>query len=191
MALVEIDENELMNFRQVAGAMQKMLSNPKTRSKILEAQKIINPNVSIPEIDSAEPIRAALAEIQKESDETRKMLADDKAERETEKNLHALRNRWEAGQSVARKAGYTDEGLKALEDFMEANGIADHKLAMPAFERENPLPAPAENSKSGFDAFRASAPKDDDMKLLLEGNDQQFLSKRISQTLSDVRSGNR
>ena len=50
------------------------------------------------------------------------------------------------GRAVARQEGYTDEGLRDLEQFMQDNGIADHALAMPAFERANPPPEPVMTS---------------------------------------------
>lgn len=192
MANVEIDENELMNYRQIAGAMQKMLAHPQTRRKILEAQKTINPNAVIPEIDAAAPINAALQAVNEEVKSVRKLTEDMLASAEKDKTMRVLEAKWETGRSAARRAGYTAEGIEALEKFMEDNGVAEHVIAMPAFERLNPPASSVKPSGSHFEMLQNSlATGEDDTKLLLEGNDRQFLNKRISQALSDVRSGNR
>lgn len=191
MAKIEIDETDLVNYQQLAGAMQKMLANPEARRKLLEAQKKVNPDAVIPELDATKPLDEALSNIKKDVDETRKMLADDKADREKEKTLSALRSRWENGRLVARKSGYTAEGLESLEKFMEDKGIADHEIAMPAFEKLHPPEAPIADSGSNFDMLRAIPKSGDDMKMLFEGNDQEFLAKKIKETLTDIRSGSR
>lgn len=187
---VEIDETELANLRGVAGVMQKMLNNPKTRGKILEAQKVLNPDAVIPEIDSAAPLKDAMVQLHKEVQETQKMIRTDKEEREASKAREVLEGKWAEGRAAARKAGYMAEGLEKLEKFMEEKGVADHEIAIAAFEKLNPPEEPVFSSGSRFDAFTAPS-EGDDMKLLLEGNEQQFLNKKIKETLTDIRSGNR
>lgn len=190
MALVEIDETELVNYRNITGAVQKMLANPQTRSKLLEAQKIINPNAVIPEIDSAKPVYEALDSMKAELKAAKEQREADLAEARKEKAMEGLRSKWEAGRIKARKAGYTEEGMQLLEAFMEEKGVADHEVAMPAFERLHPQQDMVDTSASGkFDVF-GGIKQDDDTKMLLEGNEQQFLNKRIRDTLSGVRTGN-
>ena len=191
MALVEIDETELVNYRQITGAVQKMLANPQTRTKLLEAQKIINPGAVIPELDAQKPILDAMGRSDARMSALEKKYEDDKAEAAKEKTLTQLKSQWEAGRAKARRAGYTADGLEALEQFMEAKGVADHEIAMPAFEKLNPPSKPIDASGSNrFDAFNGIKNEGDDMKLLLEGNESQFLNKRIQDTLAGIRSGN-
>lgn len=190
MANIEVDENEYMNMQKIAGAMQKMLAHPQTRRKILEAQKTINPNAIIPEIDAAAPIQAALNAVNEEVKSVRKIAEDMKADAEKEKTMRVLETKWESGRSTARKAGYTVEGIEALEKFMEDNGVAEHSIAMPAFERLNPPATSIKPSGSGFEMLQnslANIGSDDDTKMLLEGNERQFLNKRISQALAETR----
>lgn len=190
MAIVEIDEAELMNYRNIAGSVQKMLANPQTRAKILEAQKIINPNAVIPEIDSAKPVLDAVSKISEEVQALKKQREEDAAETKKEKAMADLHAKWDAGRAHARRAGYTEEGIQALEAFMEENGVADHKIAMPAFERLNPPQSAIDNTASGkFDIFSGVKNDGEDTKMLLEGNEQQFLNKRIQDTLSGLRNG--
>ncbi len=153
MPKVEIDETELMNYRNISNAVQKMLANPKTRTKILEAQKEINPDAIIPELDANKPVLEALNSIKSELDEVKKTSAADKEAAAKDKAVADMTRKWEAGRALARRAGYTEDGLQALEAFMEANGVADHKIAMPAFERDNPPQAPVEGGNSRFDVF--------------------------------------
>ncbi len=191
MALVEIDETELMNHRNIAGAVQKMLGNPKTRGMLLEAQKIINPNAVIPEIDSQKPVMDAVSSVREELKALKDQREADKAEAAQEKTLNDLRARWETGRAKAKRAGYTAEGLQLLEAFMEEKGVADHDIAMPAFERANPRAEAVDSTGSNrFDPFQSMKSEGDDMKLLLDGDDQHFLNKRIKETLAAHRSGN-
>lgn len=187
MAVVEVDETELLNMRNITGAMQRMLANPKTRPAILRAQKLLNPDAVIPELDATEGFSNELTSLREETQKTRQMIEEDKADREKQKNLDALTRQWESGRVRARKAGYTLEGLEALEKFMEERGVADHEIAIPAFERINPPAAPVDASQGGFNVFTRDFKKDDDMKLLLEGNEQQFLNKRVKDTLNEIR----
>ena len=190
MAVVEIEETELLNYRNITAAVQKMLQNPQTRSKILEAQKIINPNAVIPELDAQKPVLTAVSALTEEVKALKKQREDDQAAITQEKALDGLKAKWAKGQAKACQAGYTAEGLKALEDFMEENGVADHMIAMPAFEKLNPPSAPIDTSGASFDRFQSMQRGEDDTKLLLEGNEQQFLTKRIKDTLSGIRNGN-
>ena len=107
-------------------------------------------------------------------------------ERKTQESTRALEQRWLSGRSKARESGYTDEGLEKLEKWMEERGVADHSIAMPAFERENPPPEPIMTGGQRWNFF--DEPKDDlSMKPLFEGNDDGFLGPAIATALRDVR----
>lgn len=193
MANVEIDEVELMNMRQVTGAVQKILANPAARKKLLEAQKDINPNAVIPELDQAKPFQDALAKTNEELAALRKQRDEDKAEAVKEKNLAALTSQWEAGRSKARKSGYTDDGLQALEKFMEEKGVADFDVAMAAFEKLNPPQETVAPAGGRFDLIGRVNDNSDTMKRLLEshGQDNFAVGSLVNQALSDVRTGSR
>ena len=190
MALVEIDETELVNHRNITGLVNRMLQNPAARARVLEARKIIDPNVSIPELDSQKPVITAVTALSDEIKALKKQQEEDKAASAHEKTMSSLKAKWDLGQAKARRAGYTAEGLKSLEDFMEENGIADHAIAMPAFEKLHPPAEPISATSTSFDRIKKITTGGDDMNLLLEGKERQFVDKRIQDALAAVRSGN-
>lgn len=193
MAKIEVDETEYAKLQNVTNVMNRMLSNPESRKRVLEAHKIMNPNAIVPEIDSAKPLNDAIAAIADEVKKVAKSVEDDKVEREQVARRAEFDNKWSAGKAQARKAGYTDEGLKALEEYMAEKGVLDHEVAMPSFERTHPLPAPVASSRQDFDAFQAISDTNADMKRLVEtqGQDPSTVRNLVSKTLADVRSGGR
>jgi hypothetical protein len=187
--LIEVDEGEWAAHRRVTEAMQKLLNNPTTRRKVLEAQKILDPNLAIPELDAAEPLRSEMNDVRSTVDELKQMLADQKAEREQEARMAKLNKTWEAGQSKLRTNGYTDEGLAEVEKFMELHGVADHEVAAAAFERMHP---PAEPVKAvggnRFDLFEPDTRSSEEMqKLFADPDDPMVLNSLINNTLRQVR----
>ncbi len=193
MAKVEIDETELVKLQNVAAVVNRMLANPESRRKILEAHKAVNPNAVVPELDAAKPLNDAIGAISAEVKEFKKAIEDKETARETAANKAAFEGKWLMGRKAALDTGYTEDGIKKLEEFMVEHGIADHKIAMPSFEREHPLPAAVTSSNQGFDAFQAIANTNEEMKRLMEtqGQDPSAVRNLISKTLTDVRSGGR
>lgn len=194
MAMREIDENELIKLQNLQGVMARMLANPESRKKVLEARKLQDPTAVIPELDATKPFNEALNTVSNEVKELAKKIADDKAEREQTTRKTELDNKWNTGRMHARKSGYTEDGIKALEDFMVEKGVLDHDVAIPAFERNNPQPTLVDTSKTGgFDAFKALSNTNDEMKRLLEtqGQDNGVVRDLISKSLADTRSGGR
>lgn len=194
MPMVEIDETELQSFRTLTGQVQKIMANPAARRKLLEAQKESDPSVVIPELDAAQPVMAELKKLSDSFDAFKAETAKEKTEREEKDRLAVLGTRWDEGRKYARaQAGYTDEGLTQLEKFMETHGVADHKIAIPAFERENPPPEPVQPSGAGsaFNIFGDKRPEDSAITQLLEGKigENQFLDKAVGETLRDLRGG--
>jgi hypothetical protein len=95
------------------------------------------------------------------------------------------------GRALAREAGWTDEGLKSLEEWMEQKGVADHEIAIPAFERENP-PAEPIASGSSHRAWLAQPQRAADpaaeLKVLFDGDENAFLHRSIESALREIRS---
>lgn len=194
MPMVEIDETELASFRTLTGQVNKILANPSARRKLLEAQKESDPSVVIPEIDAAAPVMAEMKKLSDSFEAFKAETAKEKTDREERDRLAALNTRWEAGREYTKaKAGYTDEGLAELEKFMQTHGVADHKIAIPAFERENPPATPVEPSGAGsaFNIFGDHRKPDDAVNQLLEGKitPDGFLNRAVGETLRDLRGG--
>jgi hypothetical protein len=188
MALVEIDEGQWNSAKQVVGVMEKLLSNPKTRRKVLEAQKELNPNLAIPEIDAAHPVQEQMAALEKLVREQNEALAADKAERAEEKRRAEMEGRWSKGRSKLRKQGWSDEGIERVEKFMEEKLVADHEVAAAAYEKMNPDPEPISPAGNRFDLFaQKTGATDKASEFLLQGNDDAFLASVIPSTLAEMR----
>lgn len=157
--------------------VRRGLANPKTRAKLLEIQKQLNPKVAIPEHDAAQPLY----------DEIRK-LNERLDERDNSERLTAMNSQWSAGRNKLKKRGYTDDGLAQLEQFMEESGIISHDHAAAAYEAVHPQPTPAQGS-GNWNFFTPPADAGPDLKLLYEGRDEEFLDHAIRDTLNKCRNG--
>jgi hypothetical protein len=184
----EIDDAQLAQYTNVDAFVRRGLANPKTRRKLLEVQKTLNPDTPIPEIDESDPLREELKTLRDDIVKDRDERTKKEQEREEQARLASLRTQWTAGQQFAKKHGYADEGLTKLEAFMEEHAIPSHEVAIPYFEKANPPPVPAVNSGSRWDFFGQQAPDGPDLKMLYEGHDEQWLDQTVRDTLNRVRS---
>ena len=189
MALVEIDESELEAHKKVTASLNALLSNPKTRRKVLEAQKELNPGLVIPELDAAEPFNAALSEITNAVKSLADSVTADREKAAERERLQELNGKWNQGRNKLLKSGYTDEGLAAVEKFMEERGVADHEVGAAAFEKLHP---PQEDIRpvggNRYDIFSVEDRSSEQMKALMENpNDELSLNGLINDTLKSIR----
>lgn len=185
----EITDAQLAEFQNVDAFVRRALSHPKHRRRVLEIQKDFHPETAIPEIDESEPLRAELSELRADVQRDREERAAKDAQREEQERIAQLSTRWSAGQALAKKKGYADEGLTKLEKFMEEQGILNHEAAIPYFEQLNPPPVPAISSGTRWDFFGPQPADSPDLKLLYDGHDEQWLNTVIPDTLNRVRNG--
>lgn len=185
----EITEAQLREYQNIDAFVRRGLSDPKTRRKILEVQKHHHPDTAIPELDESEPLREEIATLRSEWQRDKDERAAKDAEREEQDRMAQLSGKWTAGQTLARKKGYADEGLAKLEKFMEEQGILNHEAAIPYYEQLNPPPVPVTSSGSRWDFFGPQPTDSPDLKLLYEGHDEQWLNTVIPDTLNRVRNG--
>ncbi len=190
MALIEVDETQWRSATQVVGAMEKLLASPKTRRKVLEAHKELNPNASIPEIDALQVGQDRYNTLEKLVLEQKAALDAEREARAEEKRAAELNSRWDAGRARLRRSGWSDEGIEKVEKFMQEKLVADHEVAAAAYEKMNPAPAPMSPAGNRFDLFSARTQSDDKAtQLLLSGQEDAFLASVIPQTLTELRSG--
>jgi len=195
MAMIEVDENEFTNNKKLVGLVQSMLKNPESRKRVLEAHKIVDPTVVIPEIDAAKPVEAAVAAVEKRfTDFIAAQEADRKKERE-EAQRNEFVSKFEGGRQRLRESGVTDEGLKKVEELMAAHGIVDHDIGWAAFSKLNPEPEPAPPAPNfGFGGIFADNSKNPDEFLKAmhasRGNDEAALDRRIHEVLMETRQQN-
>ncbi len=188
MSKIEIDETELANLKRVNDVAALIGKNPKARALLQEAVALAAPDEAGPEHRIREEVSARVGGIEKKIDEFLDAQKTDREEQKAAEATRELERRWSDGRRQARDAGYTDEGLKSLEDFMEQNGVADHKLAIPAFERLNPPPEPVVTGGRGWNFLdrAAEAETDASMKALLQGDDEGFLARAVPAALKEA-----
>jgi hypothetical protein len=187
MANVEIDENELASLRRYAQVADKMAKHPEARKLVQQAALLADPDSVGPEPRIRAEVADAMSAIRDELKADREARAKEGAEQAERERTQSLERRWAAGRAKARERGFTDEGMSALEDWMIKHEVADHEIAIPAFERENPPPEPVMTGSQGWNFFDTQSKEDVSLKPLLEGNEDAFLGPAIQTALRDVR----
>lgn len=192
MPKIEVDEEEFNRTQRVMSSLRKIADNPATRLKLQALHKEVEPNAPTPELDQAKILQEPLTKLQADFDAYKKERADADAEREKTAKIAELTGRWEQGRAALKRAGYTDEGLKALEEFMEKRGIIDHEVGAAAHEKMYPQPAPV--TPSGIGAWNFLEVADDvdaDIKKLIEtkGSSEQLADRMAHKALNEVRAG--
>lgn len=187
MAKIEIDENEYAELKRVADVARTIGSNPKAREMLQQAVAIAAPDQAGPEIRIRQEMTEKLSGIEKLLADDRAERAKEREERQAEDAKRALEMRWLEGRKVARESGYTDEGLEKLEAFMEREGVPSHKIAMAAFERENPPEVPVASGGSHWNFFDKATTDAPDFKALLTGDDESFLATAVPNALKLAR----
>lgn len=194
MATIEIDEADLSHYRNVTGFLDRALKNPKTRRQILEAQKTLDPNAVIPELDTAASIATELEAVRAEAKATREELAADRAKRDDDTRMAALTSKWQKGRELLENAGYTAAGIQAIEKLMEEEGIASHAVALSHYEQLNPPASPINPASVGFTVLdKVQSGTDDYVKSLMasKGKDEGALQTQIREAINEVRGSRR
>jgi hypothetical protein len=196
--VVEVDESQFIGMTQTAKTVQAMLANPKSRKMLLQAQKLADPSVSIPEIDALGEGMSEIQKLRAEMDADRKARADERAAAEAEAKTRQFVEGWEAGKKRLRaESGYTAEGIAAIEKLAQDRGIADLDAAAALFDRMNPPAEPiAAPGVGGFNFFEPAAATDNSgeyMKKLFasRGEDESATRTEVAAALSEFRGSRR
>lgn len=191
MAMIEVDELQFAELKRISDAANLIGADPGRRARLQELLAEAAPDKvgDVPIL--RREVKEAVAGIEKKFDD---FIAEQKKEREERtaaEERGKLEGRWMTSRAKAREAGYnTDEALTALEDFMEKNGVADHELAMPAFERLHPPPEPVVSASSRWNFFdQMEGATGEANKALLEGRDEAFLAAMLPAALKEGRGG--
>lgn len=191
MPQIEVEEADFLAGKQVRETVAAMLKHPEARKMVLQAQKTVFPNVSIPEIDAAAPVSAELTKIQEEQAKLAKMIEDDKAQREAEKRTREFTNSMEAKKAKLRNEGWTDEGIASVMKLAEERGSADLEAMAALHDKLHPPPelvAPGANY--GLNSmFAEDATDTNEMAALFntKGEDPQALNALINKGLDEAR----
>ncbi len=197
MPTVEVDELQLQQSTKLRQAFEALMKNPKSRRKVLEAQRIIEPDAKIPELDEPDPLEAATKPLADKVAELQKQIEDDKAARERDGRLSQLQTLKDTGIKKLREQRYTDDGIKAIEKIMEDKGILDPLDAAAIFDRDHPPQAPVQQSGGtggwNFTDLPSSTEDADDkyvdslLKAGKNGISDGALMQRVGNTINEVR----
>lgn len=190
----EIDETEFVRSEALRKTVGAMLANKDARKLLLQAQKVVQPNAAIPEIDAAVPINDAVAEVTKKFDDFRKEMKDKEEKDLTERRQSELDVKWQAGKRALKSRGYTDEGIAEVEKLMEAKGLIDHEDGLIIFEKLHPPAEPAKSAGIGsYNFFEMPEKGEDMMKKLLatRGEDESTIRQLTNEAITEVRGVNR
>ena len=192
MAIIEVEEAELNNYKQARGLVDKFL-NSAERKEFLKLYKKLHPEASIPELDTAAPIETKISEVDERHAKELKALRDEiDQERMNRKTTETI----EKAREGLKRSGWNDDGIALIEKTMTERGLTDYDAAAALVEKNMPKPeaiAPT-SGYTGRDFGLTAADPDnaDDQKLLMSRNPadrNQFVDKRIRETLNLVRSG--
>jgi hypothetical protein len=194
MAVVQIDETELLQYRQLHGAAQAMLANPKSRKLLQQAQLTVNPNAKIPEVEMEAEREGALAEIRKQNADVLAALQADREERAREKQMAEITGGWEKQKADLRRRGFTDDGIAKIEAHALSESIPNLRAAANDYLAMNPPAAPEQpGGFGGWDFFGGEAKEEDkfvEKMIASRGDNDGVLNREIAATLSDMRSQN-
>jgi hypothetical protein len=163
--------------------------NAKARALLQEAVAEAAPDEAGPEHRIRTEFSEALTSIREDLAKDREERAKEKQEREADVAKRALETKWHAGKKLLRDAGYTEEGIDAVEQLMEQRGIADHEAARALHEKLNPPAEPAVTGGSRWNFFdrAAEAANDKSFQALMNGDDETFLATAIPAALKEAR----
>lgn len=186
---IEIDERELATHRQVSAFVNTALTNPKTRRKLLEIDKTLNPDKAIPELDEANPLHDELKALREEMAKDREERRAAEEAKKTEDSKLEWDRHWSRGQQKLRDLRVSDEAIQQIETLMHDRNIVDHEAGLALFEKMHPPAPPVMNGTSRFNWFEG-ADKDDgppDVKMLLDQDYDGFLGQAIDKARADFR----
>lgn len=193
MPLVEIDEEEVRQNRQLRGVVTKLLANPKAKLLVQRAQKMVDPGAITPELDQQGAIEEPVSEMQKRLDAMEKQLKDRDSEAEKTATLSSLSSKIEAGITKLRQDGWTDDGIAGVRKLMDEKGLIDPEIAAAYFEKQHPPQQVAQPSGSGAWNFMEQAPDAaSDLKALIENKGEGLVVDKLArEALNEVRGQSR
>ncbi len=185
--MAEIDENQLVAFRNLSGFVQKALANPKTRRNLLQIQKEIHPEIAVPELDAADPVLDELKALRTQFEEDKKARDESAAKSAEEQQKSQWERQWLSGRKKLADSGVNPEGIDAVEKLMTERSIADHEAGWALFEKMNPPPPAPMTGSSRFNWFQ-DAEKQPDLKQLLDQDYDGFLGNAVDSARREFRS---
>ena len=194
--VIEVDETEFANGQQTIAAVRKLMNHPEAALLVEKARKLVEPDAPTPRLEAHKQINEPIEKLHTEIADLKKSLADRDAEREKNEKLSALAAKVEKGNSRLLSEGWTADGLKALDEFREKEGILDPIHAAAVYEKlhgSQVAPATPSSHIGGWD-FTSPAKEDEDYtKKLLEtrGESESLVMNQAMKSLNELRGTNR
>jgi hypothetical protein len=194
--MIEVDETEFANGQETIKAVREMLAHPDAALLVERARKLVKPDVPTPRLDAHKQANEPIEKLHGEIAELKKSLADKDAEREKNEKLSALSKRVEDGNAALLREGWTKDGLKALDEFREKEGIIDPIHAAAVYEKlhgSQVAPVTPSSHTGGWDFTQPSTQDEDYTKKLLEtrGESESLVMQQATKSLMDFRGNNR
>jgi len=190
--VIEVDETEFANGQQTIAAVRKLMAHPEASLLIEKARKLVEPDAPTPRLDAHKQVNEPIEKLHTEIADLKKSLADRDAEREKNEKLSALATRVEKGNSKLLSEGWTADGLKALDEFREKEGILDPVHAAAVYEKlhgSQVTPATPSSHFGSWDFTNPSKESEDYTKKLLEtkGESESLVMQQAMKSLKEFR----
>lgn len=194
--MIEIDEDDFQRARNTQAVVAKLLAHPKAALLVEEARKLVEPDAPTPHLDRHKEANEPVKQLEAKIAELQKKIEDDKAENEKNAKLASLAKRVEDGNARLLSEGWTKDGIKALDEFREKEGIIDPIAAAAYYEKLNGAQVAPATPSSGIGSwdFTQPAKEDEDYtKKLLEtrGESESLVMNQAMKSLMDFRGTNR
>ena len=194
--VIEVDETEFANGQQTVAAVRKLMNHPEAALLIEKARKLVEPDAPTPRLDAHKQTNEPIEKLHTEIADLKKSLAEEKAETEKNSKLSALAAKVEKGNAKLLSEGWTADGVKALDEFREKEGILDPIHAAAIYEKlhgSQVAPATPSSHIGGWDFTQPSTQDEDYTKKLLEtrGESESLVMQQANKSLNEFRGNNR
>ncbi len=190
MAKIEVDEEEVRSASALRGAVATLWANPEARKLIQKAQKLVDPKAKTPDLDQEELVRAPVEEVRKEFRDYVAKTETEKAEAEKTRKIADMQRLEADGIAALRRAGWMDEGIKAVKAKMDEKGLLDPLDAAKLLDASQMPQTPVTPGGHGAWNFtEVPAEGADFIKKLIEtkGNNDMVVDNEARNILSEVR----
>jgi hypothetical protein len=182
MANREISDEEyfyLQGRKQVADLVEPVWNHPQTAEPARRLMKTVYPDLPIPDFDSKNEVRQMLAADRKE-----------RSDREEADRKKKEKDEWDAERDrVQKEFGFTEDGMKKLEDFMIEKRIASYEAAAHYHAAKNPKPSdPTQDMQDRY--WGHFNDKSDEAKVIF-ADPEAWGRKELLKTLNKMQAGAR
>lgn len=174
--MAEIDDQKLLQLQQAEALLQRLYANKETKRDLERMAKKVNPS-AVTTDEQLDPYLSDVKEGLKELKAFKKEIQDNMSGYSKEQQIQSL-----------KKAGYTDEGIKAIEDIMEKKALKDYDVAAAYWDKVQPAKPVAPNGISpSMWNFENDLGDDAEDNALLMKNDEAWLDRKTAQIMNELK----